>query len=201
MKNTLLFLLFIFSTSCFSQHKFGVFTGLNYSFFTDGFAGQIGGEDSFGLQIGALYEIPLNSKVSFRPKLVFSQQGDRAKTTSDAFATTELTDLDYKLNYLNVPLDFKFWNKIYVIAGPQIGILISEKAEGAFVGPVKSTVDVGINLGTGFRINNFFAEIGVYQGLTSILQYPYPSTGSIVDVRNGLAKFTVGYTFDVPKKK
>ena len=201
MRNALLLFLLLTFTLSFSQHKFGVFTGVNYSYFTDGFAGQIGGEDSFGLQIGALYEIPLNEKVSFRPKLVFSQQGDRAKTTSDAFATTELTDLDYKLNYLNVPLDFKFWNKIYVIAGPQIGILISEKAEGAFVGPVKSTVDVGINLGTGFRINSFFAEIGVYQGLTSMFQYSYPGTGSIVDVRNGLAKFTVGYTFDVPKKK
>ena len=39
-KITVLFLLCL-SFTTFSQHKFGAFTGLNYSYFTDGAAGQV----------------------------------------------------------------------------------------------------------------------------------------------------------------
>jgi hypothetical protein len=195
MRSFLTFSIVLIATLSFSQNKFGVFTGINYSYFTDGFAGQIGGEDSIGLQIGALYEISLNDKISFRPKIIFSQQGDRTKTEYNNYSSLDLTQIDYKLNYLNVPLDFKFWNKIYVIAGPQIGFLISEKYEKVFIGKVKSNFELGLNLGTGFKINKMFVEFGIYQGLGTVLNYQYQATGNIVDVRNGMAKFTLGYNF------
>ena len=194
MRNILTFAIFIITSLSFSQNKFAVFTGLNYTYFTDGFVGQIGGEDSIGLQIGALYEISLNDKIAFRPKIIFSQQGDRTKTEYKN-GSLELSDIDYKLNYLNFPLDFKFWNKIYMIAGPQIGFLITEKYEEVFIGKVKSNVELGLNLGTGFKINKVFLEFGIYQGLSRVLNYKYQPTAKIVDVRNGLAKFTVGYNF------
>lgn len=196
MKRILTFLIVLITSLTFSQNKFGVFTGINYSFFTDGFAKQIYAEDSFGLQIGALYEIGLNDIVSFRPKIIFSQQGDRTKTEYENYGSLDLNEIDYKLNYLNFPLDFKFWNKIYVIAGPQIGLLIGQKYEEVFVGKVKSNVELGLNLGTGFKINRMFLEFGIYQGLGSVLNYQYESTGKIVDVRNGLVKFTLGYNFN-----
>ena len=196
MKKTLILLLLLIVNFSFSQNTFGVFAGINYSYFTDGFAAQIGGEEAVGLQIGALYEIQLNDKIAFRPKVVFSQQGDRTRTEIQNFESIELTQIDYKLNYLNFPLDFKFWDKIYVVAGPQIGFLISQKPEGAFLGKVKSNVDLGLNLGTGFKINNVFVEFGIYQGLGTVLNYQYQATGKIVDVRNGLAKFTLGYNFN-----
>lgn len=195
MKKTLIILLLLFVNFSFSQNKFGIFTGINYSYFTDGFAAQIGGEKAVGFHLGALYEISLNDKITFRPKVVFSQQGDRTKTEIRNFESIELTQIDYKLNYLNFPLDFKFWDKIYVLAGPQIGFLMSQKPEGVFLGKVKSSVDLGLNLGTGFKINNVFVEFGIYQGLETVLNYRYQGTGKIVDVRNGLAKFTLGYNF------
>lgn len=196
MRKILTFAIALITSLSFSQDKFGVFTGINYSYFTDGFAGQIGGEDAIGLQIGALYEISLSNKVSFRPKIIFSQQGDRTKTEYNGLSSIELTQIDYKLNYLNFPLDFKFWNKIYVIAGPQIGFLINEKHESIFIGKVESAVELGLNLGTGFKINKVFVEFGVYQGLGTVLNYKYGATENIVDVRNGLAKFTLGYNFN-----
>lgn len=196
MKKTLILLLLLIANFSFSQNSFGVFAGINYSYFTDGFATQIGGEEAVGLQIGALYEIHLNDKIAFRPKVIFSQQGDRTKTEIRNFESIELTQIDYKLNYLNFPLDFKFWDKIYVLAGPQIGFLMSQKPEGVFLGKVKSSVDLGLNLGTGFKINNVFVEFGIYQGLGTVLNYQYQATGKIVDVRNGLAKFTLGYKFN-----
>ena len=69
MRSILTFAVALFTTLTFSQNKFAVFTGVNYSYFTDGFAGQFLGEDSVGLQIGALYEVSLNERISFRPKL------------------------------------------------------------------------------------------------------------------------------------
>ncbi|MFC6877760.1 porin family protein [Flavobacterium myungsuense] len=194
MRNILTFVIVLITSLSFSQNKFGVFTGANYSYFTDGFAGQVLGKDSIGLQIGALYEISLNDKISFRPKIIFSQQGDRTKTEYK-YGSIDLSNIDYKLNYLNFPMDFKFWNKIYFIAGPQIGFLITEKYEEVFIGKVESNIELGLNLGTGFKINKVFFEFGIYQGVSTVLNYKYQSTAKIVDVRNGLTKFTVGYNF------
>lgn len=196
MNKIIVFSIILFSTTVFSQNKFGVFSGINYSYFTNGVFKDINAENSIGLQIGALYEMELTEKSSFRPKLIFSQQGDRTKTEYYGSGDIDLNELDYKLSYINIPLDFKFWNKIYLIAGPQIGFLVSQKAEGVYVGKVKSNTDIGFNLGTGFKIDNVFVEFGVYQGLTTLLNYQYESTGSIVDVKNGFAKFTLGYNFN-----
>ncbi|WP_395634019.1 porin family protein [Flavobacterium sp.] len=199
-KITVLFLL-CFSFSAFSQHKFGAFTGFNYSYFTDGAAGQVLAEESFGLQLGVVYEKELSPKVHFRPKLAFSQQGDRTKTEGvinfDPIVggDFELDQIDTKLTYINLPLDFKFWNKIYVIAGPQLGFLIQETQMSQFNQKAKSSVDFGFNLGGGFTVNKLFFEVGIYQGFTEVYRYNYFYTGNSVKAHNGFAKFTVGYMF------
>ena len=168
----------------------GVFAGVNYSYFTNGFASEIYADNSFGLQIGALYELELNEKIDFRPKLFFSQQGDRTKTNQTN--NLELKQIDYKLSYINAALDFKFWDKIYLITGPQIGFLIDQQAQSSDLGQIDSSIDFGLNLGTGFKINNLFFELGIYQGLTTLFEYE-SVTGSMVKVKNGLIKFTIGY--------
>jgi hypothetical protein len=201
MKQIKIVLIVFFLTNLLhAQEKFGAFTGLNYSYFTDGF-GQVLAEDSFGLQLGVVYEKQISPKVAFRPKLMFSQQGDRTKTPYQTnfdplfFDNFEVDQIDKKLTYINIPVDFKFWNKIYLLAGPQIGILISEKENGIFDQKAKSNIDFGINLGAGFTVNKLFFEVGIYQGLTTIYDYNYFATGNNVAVNNGFAKFTVGYMF------
>ena len=191
-KNIILILILLCISFSYSQSKFSVFTGVNYSYFTDGFASKIYAESSFGLQLGVLYELELNEKISFRPKLIFSQQGDRTKTAQ--IGTLELNQIDYKLTYLNTALDFKFWNKIYLIVGSQIGVLINQKKGDVDLEKAKSNIDFGLNLGTGFKVNDLFFELGVYQGLTSVFEYQY-LTGNTVKVKNGYAKFTIGYNF------
>lgn len=193
MKKSFLILCFSLSGFVFSQPKFAVFSGLNYSYFTDGFAGQIGGENAIGVQIGALAEFELTPKISFRPKLIYSQQGDRSISTDNSAFTTELTDLNYQLDYLNIPLDLKFGKKFYFLTGPQLGFLIQQKCKGVYVGEVPSGVELGLNVGTGFTLHRVFVELGMFQGLSSLLSYPYEPTGAQVDVRNGMAKFTIGY--------
>lgn len=193
MKKGIQFLICLYCCMAYSQPKFGVFTGVNYSYFTDGFAGQIGGENAIGIQLGALAEFELTPKISFRPKLIYSQQGDRSKTADNSEFSTELTDLDYQLDYLNIPLDFKFGKKFYLITGPQLGFLLQQKCTGVNVGYVPTEIELGLNVGTGFTIHRLFFEFGVFQGMSTLLNYTYEPTGALVDVRNGLAKFTLGY--------
>ena len=193
MKKTLLLAIILCTLSAHSQNKFGIFAGLNYSYLTQGFAEETSAQDGFGLQIGALYEMELNKTISFRPKLVFSQQGDRAVSDFKSSYFSGVGDLDYKLTYLNVPLDFKFWNKIYLLAGPQVGFLINTKKGERDYGDAKSDIDLGFNLGGGFTVNKLFFELGLYQGFTSVLEYS--DDGDKVGVKNGLAKFTIGYSF------
>ena len=193
MKKGIQFLICLYCCMAYSQPKFGVFTGVNYSYFTDGFAGQIGGENPIGIQLGALAEFELTPKISFRPKLIYSQQGDRGKTADNSEFSTELTDLDYQLDYLNIPLDFKFGKKFYLITGPQLGFLLQQKCTGVNVGSVPTEIELGLNVETGFTIHRLFFEFGVFQGMSTLLNYTYEPTGALVDVRNGLAKFTLGY--------
>ncbi|WP_298554544.1 porin family protein [uncultured Algibacter sp.] len=191
MKKTILisFSILIFNLS-HSQEKIGIFAGLNYSYFTDGILSQFLAENSLGLQIGALYEFEVNEKVAFRPKIAFSQQGDRTKT--EQTGSLSLDKIDYELTYLNASLDFKFWDEIYLITGPQIGFLLDQKPLSNDLGKIDSTIDFGVNLGIGFKINEFFLELGLYQGLSTILEYE-SITGNTTKVKNGFAKFTLGY--------
>jgi hypothetical protein len=175
-----------------AQNQLNALAGVNYSYFTDGIAGQFLAEESFGLHIGANYDIPLAKKISFRPGLAFSQIGDRTKTAPDAYGTgTEINQLDIKLSYLNIPLDIKFGRKFYLVAGPQFAVLLSQKSR--FGSDLGSSADFGINIGTGFTVNRLFFEAGLYQGLMELDSFRYDDTGTTTKIHNGYAKFTVGY--------
>lgn len=192
MKKITTAIFLIFCSIIYSQNKINAFTGINYSYFTDEIAGQILAEESFGLHIGASYEIELNNKIAFRPAVVFDQVGDRTKT-KNKYYSNEIDQLDLKLSYINIPMNFKFWNKIYLITGPQIGFLVSKESSNGSSQIIDSNTDFGFNLGTGFTINRLFFEFGIYQGFTSIGEYKYFPTGSTKNIHNGYCQFTMGY--------
>lgn len=192
MKKITTVIILMFCSISYSQNEINVFAGMNYSYFTDGIGKQALAEQSFGLHIGASYEMELNDKIAFRPAIVFDQVGDRTPTESKYYSN-EIDQLDLKLSYINVPMNFKFWNKIYLIAGPQIGYLVSKEYSPGSELMVDSNIDFGFNLGTGFTINRLFFEFGIYQGFTSLGKYQYSSTGSIKDIHNGYGQFTIGY--------
>jgi len=176
----------------YGQHKFGVFTGINYNYLTEGnFKGMLT-ESSISFHLGVLYEIQLNDKISFRPKLAFSQQGDRTETKQSS--DFNLTQLDYKLSYLNVPLEFKFGNKVYFITGPQIGYLIQTEKMSNDLGDVKSDIDYGFNLGGGFKIDNYFVELSTYKGFSKVYEYEDMYNNKL-SLTNTLFRLSVGYNF------
>lgn len=185
----------LLSASATSQNNFGVFAGINYSYFKNGFFNKADIGRTPGLQSGILYNVPLNNTVSFRPKLAFSQQGDRYVSDYKSSSYQQIGDINYKLTYLNIPLDFKFWKKIYVIAGAQAAILLSTKKQTDDYGPVNSNFDIGLNAGIGFTVNNLFFETGLYHGLTNVITFTY-NDGDKIDLSNGAIKITAGYNFN-----
>jgi opacity protein-like surface antigen len=103
-----------------AQVSFGAKAGLNVATLT----GDVeGAKSKVGFNIGAIAEISLSESFAFQPELVFSTQG--AKFEEDGESAT------LKNNFLNVPLlaKYKTSSGFYAVTGPQIGFLMSAKAE------------------------------------------------------------------------
>ncbi len=160
MKRAILIIIFLFPLLSSSQKKMGAVIGLNNSSISEGFLSEIYITDKLGFHIGGFYEIELDENLIFRPKLMYSQQGNR-----DVYRNVRTE----KLNYLNIPLDFKIFDTTYVLLGPQIGFLVSDNNSVFTSGP-KSTFDIGIKLGMGQRIKDFVIEVNVYQGISKAVQ-------------------------------
>ncbi|MEL1239540.1 porin family protein [Flavobacterium flavipallidum] len=196
-KNIAIYLmLFLVPLLNFSQSKFAVLGGLNNSFLSNGFLKNPPIDKTFGIHFGALYEINLNEKIAFRPKLVFSQQGDRKKGPGASLSIND-NSLDYKLSYINIPLNFKFFSKPYIIIGPQFGYLLDVKKTDNDFGNIDKKIDSGLNLGFGYEINKIFIEFNMYQGFTKILEFEPPLNSNNYNhgVTNSLLQISLGYYF------
>jgi hypothetical protein len=176
----------------FSQDKIGVFAGINASTLSDRILESFGiHSNSFSLHIGATYETELSDKIVFRPKLVFSQQGDREDFNDN---------IKYETSYINIPLSFKFFKQPYLIAGPQIGVLINTKKKEMDFGDLKP-LDYGLNLGIGIDIKRFFIELNLYQGFNELIEVQFEQSNPFRDIdinaTNTLIQLSFGYNFDI----
>jgi Outer membrane protein beta-barrel domain len=194
MKKIIFIAIMSFSISTFSQNNFGVFAGISNSTISDGFLGKfyLGSEMTF--HIGGLYEFELTEKIDFRPKIIYSQQGDREKN-DDTFI--DVRSVDYKLSYINIPLNFKFFNKPYLIIGPQIGFLLSTEKQSQDFGDLKSSFDYGANFGFGYDFKNIFVEFNLYQGMNTLIETESVNGFAIgFDGTNTVLQLSLGYYFN-----
>ena len=193
---TIIIAFLICSTSIYSQTKFGAVLGLNSSRFTDEFKtvnGSYFNLSSVGLSIGAFAEFGITEKIKFYPKITYNQMGDREKDFGNIEGRgIDASTIDYKLDYLSIPLNFKFFSKPYLTVGPQIGLLISEKAESVNLGDIKTSVDLGGNFGVGYPIQDFRIELNFYQGFSTLLEIEREFYNDI-DARNTYVNFSLGY--------
>lgn len=193
---TILIIFLLFATFSYSQTKFGATLGLNTSRFTDGFKTVNGSYFNFsstGLSIGAFAELDISEKIKFYPKIIYNQIGDREKDFGNVEERgLDISTIDYKLDYLSIPLNFKFFSKPYLLVGPQIGFLISEKAESLNLGDIKTSVDIGGNFGIGYPIQDFRIELTFYQGFSTLLEIEREFNGDI-ETRNTYVNFSIGY--------
>lgn len=203
----------------FSQKAdFGVKVGLNI-------ANLNGYQDTFvdskpiaGISAGVFAEFPLSETLAFQPEVLFSTQGGEYNFTKGEYS--EKTNI--KLNYVNVPLMFKYKQKgLNVEFGPQLGVAVlgSIRVEGnnGFT-PTESTkvdmfkkenyskkigsrYDFGLNFGLSYDFTrNVFASARYTWGLTSIFDKGihtdvFGDTAEAPKVKNSVFQIGVGIKF------
>jgi hypothetical protein len=196
MKKIILIALILFTSITFAQEKIGILAGINANQTNTGFLTGLR-NFGFGYHIGAVYNFEITENVSFSPKILYSKQGDTSENEKTFFSgeySWGTGGLDYELSYLNIPLNFKFFNKTYILFGPQVGILLKTEKLNLDFGDVKNKIDLGINLGIGQKINNFFVELNVNQGFSTIIEFNDNSKNS-ENEKNLVAQLTLGYYF------
>ena len=160
--------------------EFGVKGGLNFASISGDNTGDIDPVTSFNF--GVMSEIPISEKFSFQPELMYSGQG------------YSIGDDTVELSYLNLPLMGKYYvtKGLSLEVGPQIGFLLAADNEGTDVKDSFNSVDLGVNFGVSYKLDN-----GLYFGLRYTL-----GLSDINDLdgfndknQNGVFQFSVGYFF------
>lgn len=240
MKKSLLTVVALLSVSFLSAQeiKFGAKAGLNISTMDVNDASltvQDGSKSLIGFHAGGFAEIKLTDKFALQPELLFSLQGskfERNKTDvallpgNGSVTTTSEFKTTLKTNYVNLPILVKFYatEKLFFVAGPQLGFLMSAKSETdqtvtvATISATNSTVvtntnsdkdvkefykglNVSFGLGGGyFFTENLFAEARYNIGLTnddkSADSVSFGALAiSTVEKRTNVFQVSVGYRF------
>jgi opacity protein-like surface antigen len=179
--------------------KFGAKAGINLA---NG-AGDVEEADTkLGLHIGGFAEFMLSEKFAFQPELLYSMQGYKYEYDLDLGDGTSINvEEKIKLDYINLPLIFKFYvtEGLAIEAGPQVGFLVSAKAE--FEGGGESeeedidegynSLDYGVNGGLSYTL-----DMGVmfgaryYYGIADI-----DDVSDDFDEKNSVIQVSVGYKF------
>ena len=101
-----------------------------------------------GIHLGLLGHIHLAKQLALQPELVYSAQGAKYSVGS--------VETKYKLGYINVPVlvQYMFDNGFRLQAGPQVGFLVSAKADvngnSVDIKDDLETVDFALGLGAGY---------------------------------------------------
>ncbi|TXD80682.1 PorT family protein [Subsaximicrobium wynnwilliamsii] len=197
-------LFYTISFLCFytsnAQKNFGVFAGINHINLTDAnnFPTQ-GSSNGIGLNFGLSYDIEISEKVIFSPRIVYSQQGttkSRAEDVNDVDDFVTAVYFQYKLNYLNFPMQFKIFRQPYILAGPYAGFVLYEERYNLDFGDIESKIDYGINLGIGYNFKNLFTELNVQQGFASLVVVENTPNSDEFKLNNTIIQLSVGYKFN-----
>lgn len=116
-----------------------------------------------GFHLGLLGHIHLAKQLALQPELVYSAQGAKFNIGN--------VETRYKLGYINVPVLFQYMfdNGFRLQAGPQVGFLVSAKAE---------------TNGNNTDIKNSFEKVDFALGVGA--GYVNPKTGFGIDARYNL---------------
>jgi len=164
------------------------------------------------LHLGVTAEFEISDTFSIQPELLYSAQGATESDTYEDSFIREVSESEWKLNYIQIPIMAKFYvsEGLSLEAGPQIGFLASAEVDydstetSLFDGSSVSTsstvdakeivksVDFGLNFGLGYKLDsglNFALRYNL--GLSNI----YDVSESTVKIKNRVFQLSVGYTF------
>ena len=117
----LIAVMMIAGTAMAQHNNFGIKGGLNaYTIYSDD---NSSADTKIGFHLGLISHIHLGNQFAIQPEFIYSTQGSQYTIGS---STAKLN-----LNYVNVPLLFQYMfdNGFRLMAGPQVGFLVSAKTE------------------------------------------------------------------------
>jgi opacity protein-like surface antigen len=168
--------------NAFSQAKFGVKAGINFSalsdveYFTErGYLFTPLEKDGMatGYHVGIFSNVRLGKTLSFQPELLFSMQGGKQQAyegLNGGSGWVAGPELRYQLGYVQIPLLFEIKPvaNIGIIAGAQLSFNVSQKCI--------YTYDRYVEILTGSNLNNSIYGDGIKKndaGLVFGLQYTF----------------------------
>lgn len=189
---------FVFTLINAQVVQFGIKGGANVSIFGNNVKSKI------GFQGGGFAKIELSDKFFLQPELLYMQQGlERDNFSLPIPGVTSLVSGNLKITYLNVPLLIKYYpyEKLFLEAGPQIGLLLSAKGNASYEGNNYDldfkdnfkNIDLGMNVGVGYDLSDKFSIAMRYNvGTTKMANTDY-----VADFynRNSFISLSVAYTF------
>jgi len=174
---------FGFTTATAQDVEFGAKLGLNFASVTGDKTSDLGPVTSFNY--GLMAEVPLSEKFSFQSEVLYSGQGF-------AFDSDESSLV--QLDYLTIPLMGKYYltKGLSLEAGPQIGFLVSAKQDDVNLKDNYKGLDLGVNLGLGYKFDNGLNFSARYNlGLSDV-----NDVDSVSDkYKNGVMQVSIGYFF------
>lgn len=83
-------------------------------------------EFNTGYHLGGFLELPVGSRLSLQPEVLFNQVNTRTDSSFKDVLRPNVSEI--KLNYLSIPimLNYKLGNVLALQAGPQFGVLMSQ---------------------------------------------------------------------------
>lgn len=166
------------------EMSFGAKAGLNIA--------NLGGDAEtdgslMGFHVGGVAEFPISENFSVQPEVLYSMQGAKYEFLGE--------EADLKLSYINVPILAKYYimEGLSLEVGPQVGFLMSAKAEDEDVKDGYKSIDFGLNGGVGYKTEmGLFFQARYYAGLSSINE---EVDGMDYKETNNVISFSVGYKF------
>ncbi|MFK5974030.1 MAG: porin family protein [Flavobacteriaceae bacterium] len=151
-----------------SDILFGAKAGLNVS--------SLGGNAAYsydakvGIHFGGVLEIPFSDTIMIQPEALISVQG------SGGFFESNLN-----FWYLTIPVVAKYnvWDDLYIEAGPQLNILLSDNLDGNFYGGSgdqqtigeSNGLDFGLAVGAGYQLDdNFYFQLRFNLGFINAIK-------------------------------
>src|SRR5687768_13102667 len=156
----------LFFLNADAQHAIGVKGGVNIANLS-GFEGN----SRVSVHGGVFLHHTINSEWCFQPELLYSGEGQRYFDNGE--------ERTLALNYLQLPLMIQYYvaPRIYLEAGPQVGVLISAQDKGDETVHVNikddfTAAQIALGVGLGFKATDQVILYGRYNfGLTDVTRF------------------------------
>lgn len=159
----------LLSIGVFAQAQFGATAGLNM---TNVSGDDMDGDMKIGMHVGVSAAFELSDAMTLNTGVLYSTKGTQDED--------EGVKMSANLSYLEIPvnLSFSISDKMSLMAGPYIGLLMGAEIELSGAGSLDGTADIkddtrsmdfGINVGAGFAVTEVISiNAGYEMGLATL---------------------------------